>query len=77
MHEIYTKRVVKVALSADDDKRIVILMADGINTMAIGHKDSGRGGDLSAGRGERSARSYACVEGVRKFGFKWFWNWVG
>ena len=44
MHEIYTKRVVKVALSADDDKRIVILMADGINTMAIGHKDSGRGG---------------------------------
>ena len=37
LHEIYTERVVKVALSADDDKRII--MEDGINATAIGHKD--------------------------------------
>jgi hypothetical protein len=37
LHEIYTERVVKVALSANDDKRLV--HRDGINTTAIGHKD--------------------------------------
>jgi hypothetical protein len=37
LQEIYTERVVKVALSANDDKRIV--NKDGINTTAIGHKD--------------------------------------
>ena len=36
LHEIYTERVVKVALSANDDKRVV--NRDGINTTAIGHK---------------------------------------
>jgi hypothetical protein len=35
-HDIYTERVNKVALSADDDKRII--MEDGIHTLAIGHK---------------------------------------
>jgi hypothetical protein len=37
LHKIYTERVVKVALSANDDKRVV--HRDGINKMAIGHKD--------------------------------------
>jgi hypothetical protein len=36
LHKIYTERVVKVALSANDDKRVV--NRDGINTTAIGHK---------------------------------------
>ena len=35
LHEIYTEEVNKVALSADDDKRVVL--ADGINTLAYGH----------------------------------------
>jgi hypothetical protein len=34
-HEIYTEEVNKVALSADDDKRII--MNDGIHTLAHGH----------------------------------------
>jgi hypothetical protein len=37
LHEIYTERVVKAALSASGDKRVV--NKDGINTTAIGHKD--------------------------------------
>jgi hypothetical protein len=37
LHEIYTERIVKVALSASDDKRIIC--EDGIHTTAIGHKD--------------------------------------
>jgi hypothetical protein len=37
LHEIYTERIVKVALSAGEDKRIIC--EDGIHTMAIGHKD--------------------------------------
>ncbi|CAB3991572.1 Hypothetical predicted protein, partial [Paramuricea clavata] len=36
LHEICTERVVKVALSANDDKRIIV--EDGIHTLAIGHK---------------------------------------
>ena len=35
LHEIFTEQMWKVALSPDDDKRIV--MADGIQTLAIGH----------------------------------------
>ena len=35
LHEIFTEQMWKVALSAEDDKRIV--MADGIQTLAIGH----------------------------------------
>ena len=37
LHEIYTERVVKVALSASDDKRIV--SEDGIHTTAIEHRN--------------------------------------
>ncbi|CAB4033996.1 Hypothetical predicted protein, partial [Paramuricea clavata] len=36
LHKIYTERVVKVALFANDDKRII--MEDGVHTLAIGHK---------------------------------------
>jgi len=35
LHEVYTKEVNKVALSADDDKRVIL--ADGISTLAYGH----------------------------------------
>ena len=34
-HNIYTEQINKVALSADDDKRIIL--ADGMQTLAIGH----------------------------------------
>ena len=34
-HEIYTEEINKIALSSDDDKRVI--MADGIQTMAYGH----------------------------------------
>jgi hypothetical protein len=34
-HDIYTEEVNKVALSADDDKRVI--MEDGIHTLAYGH----------------------------------------
>jgi len=34
-HELYTEEVNKVALSAEDDKRII--MKDGILTLAYGH----------------------------------------
>ena len=34
-HDIYTEEINKVALSADDDKRII--MEDGISTLAYGH----------------------------------------
>ena len=34
-HDIYTEQINKVALSADDDKRIIL--ADGMHTLAIGH----------------------------------------
>jgi hypothetical protein len=36
LHEIYTERFVKVALSTNEDKRVV--NRDVINTTAIGHK---------------------------------------
>ena len=35
LHEVYTEEVNKVALSADDDKRVIL--ADGISTLAYGH----------------------------------------
>jgi len=35
-HEIFTETVNKVALSANDDKRVI--MADGIHTLAHGHR---------------------------------------
>jgi Rho termination factor, N-terminal domain len=34
-HDMYTEEINKIALSADDDKRVI--MADGIHTVAIGH----------------------------------------
>ena len=34
-HEIYTEEINKIALSSDDDKRVII--ADGIHTLAYGH----------------------------------------
>ena len=34
-HEVYTEQVNKVALSADDDKRVV--MQDRVHTLAYGH----------------------------------------
>ena len=34
-HEIYTEEINKIALSSDDDKRVI--MADGINTLAYEH----------------------------------------
>ena len=33
-HNVFTERMKKIALSADDDKRIVL---DGVSTLAIGH----------------------------------------
>ena len=34
-HEIYTEEINKIALSSDDDKRVI--MADAIHTLACGH----------------------------------------
>ena len=34
-HEVYTEEVNKVAISANDDKRVI--MKDGIHTIALGH----------------------------------------
>ena len=34
-HKIYTEEINKIALSSDDDKRVI--MADGIHTLAYGH----------------------------------------
>ena len=34
-HNIYTETITKVALSANDDKRVIL--EDGVNTLAIGH----------------------------------------
>ena len=34
-HEIYTEESNKIALSSDDDKRVI--MSDGIHTLAYGH----------------------------------------
>ena len=36
-HRMYTYEINKVSLSAFDDKRYIL--ADGINTLAYGHKD--------------------------------------
>jgi len=35
LHDVYTEEVNKVALSAEDDKRVI--MEDGIHTKAYGH----------------------------------------
>jgi len=34
-HELYTEQINKIALSAEDDKRVI--MEDGISTLAYGH----------------------------------------
>ena len=36
-HEIYTEEINKIALSSDDDKRVI--RSDGIHTLAYGHKN--------------------------------------
>ena len=36
-HEIYTEEINKIALSSDEDKRVI--MTDGIHTLAYGHKN--------------------------------------
>ena len=36
-HEIYTKEINKIAMSSDDDKRVII--TDGIHDLAYGHKN--------------------------------------
>ena len=36
-HEIYTEEINIIALSSDDDKRVI--MTDGIQTLAYGHKN--------------------------------------
>ena len=36
-HDIYAEEINKIALSSDNDKRII--MADGIPTLAYGHKN--------------------------------------
>ena len=36
-HEIYTQEINKIALSSDDEKRVI--MIDGIHTLAYGHKN--------------------------------------
>ena len=35
-HNVYTEKITKIALSADDDKRVI--SEDGVNTTAIGHR---------------------------------------
>ena len=35
LHQIFTEKMTKLALSAEDDKRIIL--PDGVNTFAIGH----------------------------------------
>jgi hypothetical protein len=37
LHDVYTEQINKVALSADDDKRVIL--DDGISTLAHGHKN--------------------------------------
>ena len=36
-HEIYTEEINKIALSSDDDNRVI--MTDGIHTLAYGHQN--------------------------------------
>ena len=36
-HEIYTEEINKIALSSDDDKRVI--MADRIHTLSYGHRN--------------------------------------
>ena len=40
LHDIYTEQINKVALSADDDKRIIL--EDGVSTLAYGHYKSSK-----------------------------------
>jgi len=38
LHDVYTEVVNKVALSAEDDKRVIkLIMEDGLHTLAYGH----------------------------------------
>ena len=49
LHDVYTEEVNKVALSAEDDKRVI--MEDGIHTLAYGHYRLKTEGGARAGGG--------------------------
>jgi len=37
LHEVFSEEVNKIALSSEDDKRVIYIMEDGIHIKAYGH----------------------------------------